>query len=143
MKELRSIGIQPDILICRSKQPLPESARQKIALFTNVETKAVISAYDVDTIYRLPQILHAQHLDEIVTQKLHIKAPAADLKEWAAVVKGLTAPTRATQVAIVGKYVGLTDAYKSIHEALLHAGIQTHTRVQIHYVDAVPVEQQG
>lgn len=143
VKELRSIGIQPDIVICRSKQPLPDSARQKIALFTNVEARAVISSYDVDTIYRIPLVLHAQKLDELVIDKFKIKAPVADLQEWLRVVKGLTEPTAQVNIGIVGKYVALPDAYKSINEALLNAGIPAKARVNIIYIDSEQVEKQG
>ncbi|MFA6037297.1 MAG: CTP synthase [Legionellales bacterium] len=143
VKELRSIGIQPDIVICRSKQPLPDSARQKIALFTNVEARAVISSYDVDTIYRIPLVLHAQKLDELVVDKFKIKAPVADLQEWVRVVKGLTEPTAQINIGIVGKYVALPDAYKSINEALLNAGIPAKARVNIIYIDSEQVEKQG
>lgn len=143
VKELRSIGIQPDIVICRSKQPLPDSARQKIALFTNVEARAVISSYDVDTIYRIPLVLHAQKLDELVVDKFKIKAPVADLQEWVRVVKGLTEPSSQVTIGIVGKYVALPDAYKSINEALMNAGIPAKTRVHIQFIDSEQVEKQG
>ncbi len=143
VKELRSIGIQPDIVICRSNQPLPDSARQKIALFTNVEARAVISSYDVDTIYRIPLVLHAQKLDELVVDKFKINAPAANLQEWLHVVKGLTEPTAQIKIGIVGKYVALPDAYKSINEALLNAGIPAKARVSIIYIDSEQVEKQG
>lgn len=143
IKELRSIGIQPDVIICRSKQPLPDSARQKIALFTNVEAKAVISSYDVDTIYRIPLVLHAQKLDEIIVNKFHIKAKPADLQEWVRVVKGLTEPTAQVTIGIVGKYVALPDAYKSINEALLNAGIPAKARVNIQFIDSEQIEKQG
>lgn len=143
VKELRSIGIQPDIVICRSKQPLPDNARQKIALFTNVEARAVISSYDVDTIYRIPLVLHAQKLDELVIEKFKLKAPAANLQEWVHVVKGLTEPTTQINIGIVGKYVALPDAYKSINEALLNAGIPATARVHIQYIDSEQVETQG
>ncbi len=143
VKELRSIGIQPDIVICRSKQPLPDSARQKIALFTNVEARAVISSYDVDTIYRIPLVLHGQKLDELVIDKFKLKAPPADLQEWIRVVKGLTEPTAQVNIGIVGKYVALPDAYKSINEALLNAGIPAKARVAIKFIDSEQVEKQG
>ena len=142
-KELRSIGIQPDILICRSDSPLPESARAKIALFTNVEMPAVISLMNVDTIYRIPLILHEQHLDDIVIEKLHMQAPSADLSEWQEVVNAQLHPSHEVTIAMVGKYIGLTDCYKSLSESLIHAGIKTHTKVKINYVDAEELEKKG
>ncbi|MFN2382196.1 MAG: CTP synthase, partial [Guyparkeria sp.] len=143
VKELRSIGIQPDILVCRAEVPLPEEERRKIALFTNVEHDAVISAIDADTIYRIPRLLHAQKLDEIVLRKLHMSAGPADLTEWDRVVEAQTKPDRIVDIAMVGKYVDLVDAYKSVNEALLHAGIQTRTRVNIHYFDSESFEHDG
>jgi len=143
VKELRSIGIQPDILICRSEVALPDDERHKIALFTNVETEAVISATDADTIYRIPRMLHAQGLDETVLRKLHLTAKPADLGEWDRVVEAQTKPDRMVDIAMVGKYVDLADAYKSLNEALLHAGIQTRTRVNIHHVDSEEIEREG
>lgn len=136
VKELRTIGIQPDVLICRSDRMIPESERRKIALFTNVSEAAVITAVDADTIYRIPSLLHAQHLDDIVVRKLRIDAPSADLSEWEAVIDGLTHWDREVNVAMVGKYVHHTDAYKSLSEALIHAGIKTRTKVKIHYFDS-------
>lgn len=136
VKELRTIGIQPDILICRSDRMIPESERRKIALFTNVSEAAVITAVDADTIYRIPALLHEQRLDDIVVRKLRIDAPPADLAEWDAVIDGLTNWDREVNVAMVGKYVHHTDAYKSIAEALIHAGIKTRTKVNIHYFDS-------
>lgn len=143
VKELRSIGIQPDILLCRSEVVLPEDERRKIALFTNVDFDAVISSVDADTIYRVPRLLHAQKLDEIVLRKLHLTANAADLSEWDRVVDAQTKPDRIVDVAMVGKYVELVDAYKSLNEALLHAGIQTRTRVNIHYFDSERFERES
>lgn len=143
VKELRSIGIQPDILICRAEKPLPEAERRKIALFTNVEERAVISSYDMDSIYRIPMALHAQGLDQIVVDKLHLNAKPADLSEWKRVVDALDAPKQSVDIAMVGKYMELTDSYKSLAEALVHAGIQTHTKVNIHYLDAEEIEQNG
>lgn len=136
VKELRTIGIQPDVLICRSDRMIPEAERRKIALFTNVSEAAVITAVDADTIYRIPSLLHAQRLDDIVLRKLRIDAPPADLSEWEAVIDGLTHWDREVNVAIVGKYVHHTDAYKSLSEALIHAGIKTRTKVKIHYFDS-------
>ncbi|MFI4955083.1 MAG: CTP synthase [Gammaproteobacteria bacterium] len=143
VKELRSIGIQPDILICRAEQPLPETERRKIALFTNVEERAVITSYDVDSIYRIPLELHAQDLDQIVVEKLRLNVKPADLSEWQRVVDALNEPQHMVDIAMVGKYVELTDSYKSLTEALIHAGIQTRTKVNIHYIDAEEVEQRG
>lgn len=136
VKELRSIGIQPDVLLCRADRPLPDAERQKIALFTNVPAKAVISAVDVDSIYKNPLMLHAQGLDDIIVDKLGIDAPAADLSEWQRVVDKMEHPEAEVTVAMVGKYVNLADSYKSLSEALVHAGIHTRTRVNVRYVDS-------
>ncbi|CAK0778857.1 CTP synthetase [Gammaproteobacteria bacterium] len=143
VKELRSIGIQPDILMCRADRPLPDSERRKIALFTNVEERAVISAIDVDTIYRIPLLYHAQGLDDIVVEKLRLTAPAADLREWEQVVDGLLHPDGEVTVAMVGKYVHLAESYKSLSEALIHAGIHTRTKVRIVYVDSEEIQRTG
>ncbi len=143
VKELRSIGIQPDILLCRADRRLPEDERQKIALFTNVPARAVISAIDVDNIYRIPEILHEQHLDDIVVEQLHLKARAIDLSQWRAVNDALDHPQGVVDVAIVGKYVHLTESYKSLSEALAHAGIQTRLQVRIHYIDSENLEREG
>jgi CTP synthase len=143
VKELRSIGIQPDILLCRASAPLPDDARRKIALFTNVEERAVISAPDADDIYKIPLILHEQGLDDIVVDHLRINAKSANLKEWRRVVEAKTNPDATVNIAMVGKYVNLADAYLSLNEALRHAGLQTHTRVQIHHIDSEDVEKQG
>ncbi|MCF6325444.1 MAG: CTP synthase [Gammaproteobacteria bacterium] len=143
VKELRSIGIQPDILLCRSDRPLPEAERRKIALFTNVDNKAVISAVDSDSIYKIPLLLHEQGLDTITTEKLRIDAPVADLSEWLEIKQRLESPTAVVTVAMVGKYMTLTDSYKSISESLIHAGLQTHTRVNIIYIDSEEIEKNG
>ena len=143
VKELRSIGIQPDILICRSDRPLPEDERRKIALFTNVEQDAVISAVDVDSIYKIPAHLHQQDLDDIVVKKLRLETQEADLSEWNKVIANLENPTGEVTIAMVGKYMDLTEAYKSLSEALIHAGIHTQTKVKIVYVDAEEMETQG
>ncbi|MGE0082373.1 MAG: CTP synthase [Thiohalomonadaceae bacterium] len=143
VKELRSIGIQPDILVCRSDRPLPEDEKRKIALFTNVEERAVIGLEDVDTIYKIPLRLHSQRLDDIVVDKLRISAPAANLSEWENVVEALAHPTGQVTIAMVGKYVDLTESYKSLSEALIHAGIHTRTRVKIVYVDSEEIEKHG
>jgi CTP synthase len=136
VKELRSIGIQPDALVCRSEQFLAETERQKIALFTNVDSKAVFSAPDVDSIYKIPRKFHEQHLDNWVAKRLDLPAKEADLSEWDKVVNALEHPKHTVNIAMVGKYVDLTEAYKSLSEALLHAGIHTYTKVKIHYIDS-------
>ncbi|MCX7082358.1 MAG: CTP synthase [Methylococcales bacterium] len=143
VKELRSIGIQPDILICRSERPIPIAERRKIALFTNVEEKAVISAVDADSIYRIPLLLHEQGLDDIVVNKLRLDVPPADLTEWKSVVDALTSPIKEVTIAIVGKYVDHSDAYKSLNEALIHAGIHTRTKVHLNYIDSEIIEDEG
>ncbi len=140
VKELRSIGIQPDILLCRSTLAIPEGERRKIALFTNVEEKAVISAVDVDNIYKIPLWLHSQKLDDIVLRKLHIEAPSADLSDWKHVVNAMEFPESEVTVGMIGKYVDLTESYKSVNEALTHAGIQAGTRVNIRYLDSEKLE---
>ncbi len=143
VKELRSIGIQPDILVCRSEQPLPDEQRKKIALFTNVPERAVISAYDVDDLYKIPAMMHEQGLDSIVTKQLCLDLPQADLSEWQAIVEAKQNPQGEVDVAMVGKYVDLRDAYISLSEALLHGGIHTRTRVNIHYIESQDIEQHG
>jgi CTP synthase len=143
VKELRSIGIQPDILVCRSEQPLPEAERKKIALFTNVPEKAVISAVDADSIYRIPVLLHAQQMDELVNQRFGLNLPPANLSEWESFLEGLDNLKGEVKVAMVGKYVHLTEAYKSLSEALVHAGVRTGNRVVIHYVDSELIEKNG
>jgi CTP synthase len=143
VKELRSIGIQPDILLCRADRPVPASERRKIALFTNVEERAVISAIDADSIYKIPMMLHAEGLDDIVVEKLGLQVPPADLKEWQAVVEAQANPKSEVNIAMVGKYIHLTESYKSLSEALIHAGIHTRTRVNIRYVDSEVIERDG
>jgi CTP synthase len=143
VKELRSIGIQPDILLCRCEQPLPESERRKIALFTNVPEAAVISAADVDVIYKQPLWLHEQGLDEIVVRQLGLTARPADLSEWQRTVDAVEHPKDEITVAIVGKYVEHKDAYKSLGEALRHGGIKQRTRVNLDWVDSEQVEAEG
>lgn len=140
VKELRSIGIQPDILICRSDREIPETEKKKIALFTNVPEKAVISAIDADSIYRIPLLLREQALDDIVIDHLRIDAPKSDLSEWKEVVDGLDNTTDEVNIAMVGKYVDLTESYKSVNEALVHAGIQTHQKMHIHHLDSEAFE---
>ncbi len=143
VKELRSIGIQPDVLLCRAEQMIPDDERRKIALFTNVPEQAVISAVDADTIYRIPRLLHEQGLDETVVRQFGLDVPPADLSEWDGVIDGLENPDGEVVVAMVGKYMDLTEAYKSLSEALTHAGIQTRTRVRVRYVDSEQIEREG
>lgn len=143
VKELRSIGLQPDVLICRSDHEIPASSLEKIALFTNVEKRAVISLQDVNTIYRIPAVLHSQGLDNYVVERLSLECDPADLSEWTQVVDAQLNPQKEVTIAMVGKYVDLADAYKSLNEALLHAGIQTRTKVSIEYVDSEDVERDG
>jgi CTP synthase len=143
VKELRSIGIQPDILLCRAEQDIPKPERRKIALFTNVPEAAVISAVDADNIYRIPLLLHAQGLDDLVVGQFGLQVPAADLGEWLRVLDGFDQPVATVTVGMVGKYMDLTEAYKSLSEALAHAGVQTHTRVKVRYVDSERVETEG
>ena len=144
VKELRSIGIQPDVLLCRTeKQPLPDNERKKVALFTNVEESAIISGVDVDNIYKIPRSLHEQGLDEIVVRKLKLDVPEADLSEWDAVVEAMASPQGEVNIAMVGKYIDLADSYKSLTEALTHAGISTRTRINISYVDSEELETTG
>jgi CTP synthase len=143
VKELRSIGIQPDILVCRSEQPLPSDERKKIALFTNVPEKAVISAYDADDLYKIPAMMHEQGLDGIVTRQLGLDLPEADLHEWDEVVEAKQNPTAEVDVAMVGKYMELKDSYISLVEALQHGGIHTRTKVRIHFLDSTEIEKNG
>lgn len=143
VKELRTIGIQPDVLVCRIDRPLPESERRKIALFTNVPEKAVISAIDVDSIYKIPMELHRQGLDDIVVKQLGIDAKPADLSQWEKVYENLSNPEGEVNIAMVGKYMDLTEAYKSLSESLIHASIHTRTKVNVHYVDSEEIEQKG
>lgn len=140
VKELRSIGIQPDILLCRSETYLADEERRKIALFTNVEEKAVISAKDLDHIYKIPQWLHDQGLDKIVADKMHLSLPEADLSDWQAVVYALEHPESEVTIGMVGKYVDLTESYKSLNESLTHAGIQNKAKVNIKYIDSEVLE---
>lgn len=143
VKELRSIGIQPDILICRSEKGVSLQDRSKIALFTNVECEGVISLQDAKSIYQIPMILHEQSLDDIVLRKLGIISPPADLSEWERVVAAQLIKTMTVKIGLVGKYTELSDAYKSINEALTHAGIHSQTQVDLIYIDADSVDQQG
>jgi CTP synthase len=143
VKELREIGIQPDVVLCRADRPIPDGDRRKIALFTNVPPEAVIPALDADSIYKIPAALHKEGLDEIVCRKLGLEAPAADLGQWNALVDALEHPEQEVHIAMVGKYVDLTESYKSLSEALTHAGIHTRSKVRIHYVDSEAIERDG
>jgi CTP synthase len=143
VKELRSIGIQPDVLLCRCRDPLPPEQRRKIALFTNVEERAVFSAVDADDIYRIPLLLHEQGLDAIVCERLGLDVPPAELKEWQQVVAAKGSLDLPVTIAIVGKYVNLRDAYISLCEALTHAGLRTRTRVNLEFIEATDIERQG
>jgi CTP synthase len=143
VKELRTIGIQPDVLLCRMDRPLPQAERRKISMFTNVPEKSVISAVDVDSIYKIPMELHLQGLDDIVVKQLQLNAKPADLSRWQQVVDNLTNPQGEVNIAMVGKYMDLTEAYKSLSESLIHAGIHTRTKVNVHYIDSETIETLG
>jgi CTP synthase len=143
VKELREIGIQPDIVLCRADREIPDDEKRKIALFTNVEERAVISAVDVDCIYKIPGLLHAQGLDEIVCRKLEMQAPPANLSRWDELIYALEHPQTEVNIALVGKYVDLTESYKSLSEALTHAGIHNQARINIHYIDSESIEADG
>ncbi len=144
VKELRSIGIQPDILICRSEMHIDESARRKISLFTNVEERAVVSLRDADSIYRIPRMLHEEGLDEYVVERLALThAKPVDLSEWDDVLERDLNPQKEITIAMVGKYMELLDAYKSLIEAVKHAGLKTHTKVNIRYIDSENIETEG
>jgi len=143
VKELREIGIQADALLCRSDRPIPDEERRKIALFTNVTADAVISVWDADSIYKIPYMLHQQMLDEIVCHKLRLLARPADLRSWKRLIEALEHPLHQITIAMVGKYVDLTDSYKSLNEALIHAGIHTRSKVKIQYVDSEAIEREG
>ena len=143
VKELRGIGIQPDVLLCRCAHTLPDEQRRKIALFTNVEERAVISAVDSDDIYKIPLLLHEQNLDDIVVDKLHLEAPPNELADWRAVVAAKQSPEASVDIAMVGKYVQIRDSYISLNEALMHGGIKTRTRVNIHYFESQDIERSG
>jgi CTP synthase len=143
VKELRSIGIQPDVLLCRCRETLPDEQRRKIALFTNVEERAVISAVDADDIYRIPLFLHEQALDDIVVDKLRLEVPPADLAAWRQVANAKINPDGQIDIAMVGKYVQIRDSYISLNEALMHAGLKTRTRVKVHYIESTDIEKEG
>jgi CTP synthase len=143
VKELRGIGIQPDILLCRCMNPLPDEQRRKIALFTNVEERAVISAVESDDIYKIPMLLHEQDLDDIVVDKLRLDVPSTDLSEWRAVVAAKQNPEAVVDIGMVGKYVQVRDSYISLNESLMHGGIKTRTRVNIHYFESQDIDRSG
>ncbi len=143
VKELREIGIQPDVVLCRADRPVSEGDRRKIALFTNVPAEAVIPALDASSIYRIPGMLHAEGLDVIVCRKLALNPPPADLAVWNTIVDQLENPKEEIDIAMVGKYVDLTESYKSLSEALIHAGMHTHSKVNIRYVDSEEIERDG
>lgn len=143
VKELRSIGLQPDILVCRSEVNIDLGSRRKIALFTNVEERAVISLQDVDTIFKIPGILHAQGVDDYVLERFGMEADTADLSEWDRVIEARLNPQHEVTIAMVGKYMELLDAYKSLIEAMSHAGIHTNTRVNLRYIDSEDIESRG
>ncbi len=143
VKEMRSIGLQPDILLCRSDHKIPEASLDKISSFTNVERKAVIALQDVNSIYKIPSVLHSQGLDAIIVERLGLECSPADLSEWTAVVDAQLNPQHEVTIAMVGKYTELADAYKSLNEALLHAGIHARTKINIEYVDAEDIERDG
>ena len=143
VKELREIGIQPDILLCRADRNIPDEERRKIALFTNVMLEAVISMIDADSIYKIPGFLHAQMLDEIVCRKLEITAKPADLSSWEKISYALENPKHLVNIAFLGKYIDLADSYKSLTEALIHAGIHTESKVKVHYIDSEEIEVNG
>ena len=143
VKELREIGIQPDVLICRMDRILPEDERRKIALFCNVEERAVVGSYDAESIYEIPQMLHEQGIDNIICEQLQLNIQQADLTEWKKIVYAIKNPKHTVKIAMVGKYVDLTESYKSLTEALKHAGRQTETDVQITYIDSEEIEKTG
>jgi len=143
VKELRGIGIQPDVLLCRCRDTLPDEQRRKIALFTNVEERAVISAVDADDIYKIPVLLHEQGLDDIIVDKFRLTAPPTDLPEWRAVIAARHTNEASVNIAMVGKYVQIRDSYISLNEALTHAGLKTRTRVKVHYVESTDIEKTG
>ena len=143
VKELREIGIQPDILLCRSEKKLPPEEKDKIALFTNVSKKAVISVVDSDSIYRIPVMLHKQLIDQIVCEKLNIKPRKANLKQWEKITKLLDESSQTINLAFVGKYIDLTESYKSLTEALIHAGIHNSAKINIHFFDSEDIQKKG
>ncbi|MDK4565408.1 CTP synthase, partial [Kingella kingae] len=143
VKEMLSIGLQPDILICRMDREMPEDERRKIALFCNVEERAIVGSYDVNSIYECPEMLHNQGIDTIICEQLQLNVKEADLTEWKKIVRAIQNPQHKVKIAMVGKYVDLTESYKSLIEALKHAGIHTQTDVQITYIDSESIEKDG
>ncbi len=144
VKEMREIGIQPDILICRTQMALNRSVKEKIALFSNVPVEAVISALDVSCIYEVPLHLHAEGLDELIAERLNIWSRAPDLSAWTRIVERFTKPSKGSvKIGIVGKYVHLKDAYKSLHESLVHGGLHNDCKVELEYIDSEEVERDG
>jgi CTP synthase len=143
VQKLREIGIIPNALLCRADRPIPDEERAKISLFSNVPLDAVISVWDADSIYKIPSMLHKQGLDNLVCEALNLNPPAADLSMWDKLVYSLEHPEREVRIAMVGKYVDLTESYKSLTEALIHAGIHTKSRVNVEYIDSENIEQHG
>jgi CTP synthase len=143
VQKLREIGIFPDVLLCRADRPIPDDERAKISMFSNVPLDSVISVWDADTIYKIPGMLHAQQLDAIVCEKLQLAPPPADLTVWDKLVYALEHPQHRVKIGMIGKYVDLADSYKSLNEALTHAGLHTRTKVEIEYLDAEQIEQEG
>ena len=143
VQKLREIGIMPTVLLCRADRPIPEDERAKISLFSNVREESVISVWDVDTIYKIPQMLHEQGMDDLICRELHIEAKPADLSVWTHLVYEMENPQHEVMIGMVGKYVDLTESYKSLIEALRHAGIHNHTRVNIRYIDSEQIEKDG
>ncbi|WP_225748371.1 CTP synthase [Eikenella sp. Marseille-P7795] len=143
VKEMLSIGLQPDILICRMDRELPDDERRKIALFCNVEERAIVGSYDVESIYECPEMLYNQGIDTIICEQLQLNVKQADLTEWKKIVRAIKNPQHKANIAMVGKYVDLTESYKSLSEALKHAGIHTETEVRITYIDSETIEQEG
>ncbi|ADU90972.1 CTP synthase [Taylorella equigenitalis] len=143
VQKLREIGIYPNALLCRADRPIPEDEKAKISLFSNVPQEAVISVWDADSIYKIPKMLHEQGLDNIICEALDIKASAADLSVWDGIVHDLQHPEHSVRIGMVGKYVDLTESYKSLIEALNHAGIKNKTKVVIEYIDSEDIENSG
>jgi CTP synthase len=143
VQKLREIGIMPTVLLCRADRPIPEDERAKISLFSNVREESVISVWDVDTIYKIPRMLHEQGMDELICRELQIEAKPADLSVWTRLVYEMENPQHEVTIGMVGKYVDLTESYKSLIEALRHAGIHNHTRVNIRYIDSEQIEKDG
>jgi CTP synthase len=143
VQKLREIGISPNALLCRADRAIPEDERAKISLFSNIEERAVISVWDVDTIYKVPQMLHDQGLDAIICEALDLNPAPADLSMWTKLIHNLENPKAEVSIGMVGKYVELTESYKSLTEALRHAGLHTESRVNIEYIDSEEIESKG